>query len=75
MVNDQERKWFIIGMIRWYYDTNRTKLVEGTNQIGPAGPGATAPEISVEDIYERYGIDAFVEMEDKGSFVKPDREL
>lgn len=49
--------------------------VEGRDMISYDNrPKATGQRITIEEVYRRYGVAAFEEINDKGSFIKPDRE-
>lgn len=72
MVTPQERDALLLDLLKGTFSSY--KFVEESTMIGFPGPGATAPEISIDEIFKRYGIDAFVEIVEYGTFVKPKEE-
>ncbi len=56
-------------------DKYRTaNMVEGATQIGFMKPNATGRPMTGQEVLDKYGIDAFAEIFDKGTFVKPEAD-
>lgn len=77
MNSKQERKivdpQYSLGLVQLIDHADKVGCVEGSTQIYlDERPKATGKRISCGEVVRRYGMSALLEMDDKGTFLKPE---